>query len=168
MDSNEDRDDVQTRMSPAEMVAALEQFEARIPDFGHLTNDQIIALRRVATLDPDWVDLAVIAVGASPTVEVVLGETYDALRNEIDDIYRWGQVEQQLRGMLKGIMNANLVRRHRVGLKALQAYGIIRQLIRQPEHRNELLSHYEKLKQMNKLGKRKKKTEEPPDTPVTE
>ncbi len=167
MDSNEDRDGVQKRMSAAEMVAALEQFEALIPDFGHLTNDQIIALRRVATLDPDWVDLAVIAVGASPTVEVVLGETYDALRNEIDDINRWGQVEQQLRGMLKGIVNANLVRRHRVGLKALQAYGIIRQLIRQPEHRNDLLSHYDKLKQMNKLGKRKK-TEEPPDEPVTE
>ena len=145
-----------------ELVEALRQFVPLIPDYTHLSNDQIYALRRAATLDPEWVQEAVNAIGASPTVERAVGDTYEDLREEIADISRWTDVEQQLYAMLKGVRAANLVRRHRIGLKALQAYGIIRQLIRQPEHR-DLLTHFEKLKQMNKLGKRKKKEEDEPE-----
>lgn len=148
-------------MSATEMIAALQQYEELIPGFRHLTNEQIIALRRAATLDPDWVRMAVSTIGASATVQMAVGESHENLRLELDDIQRWEEVESQLWKMLKGLRNANLIRRHRVGLKALQAYGIVRQLIRQPEHRDELLTHYEQLQQMNKLGKRKKKESDP-------
>lgn len=99
------------------------------------------------------------AIGASPAISTAVASTEAELREEMDDQSRWSEVESQLRAMLRGVEGANLIRRHRLGLKALQAYGILRQLVRQPEHR-DLLQYYETLKQMNKLGKRKKKGEE--------
>lgn len=153
-------------MSADDMIDALRKLEAFIPDYSHLTNDEIIALRRAATLDPDWVTHAVNAVGASTTVQTILNETDEGLRDEITDITRWETVEMQLKVMHKGVHAANLVRRHRIGLKMLQAYGIIRQLIRQPEHRVDLQTHFGILQEMNKTGPRKKKTDEP--DPVTE
>jgi len=46
---------------------------------------------------------------------------------------------------LKGVGATNLVRRHRVGLAALQTYSISRQLIRQKEHVG-LLPHVQGMK----------------------
>jgi hypothetical protein len=154
----------ENRIDPKELVDALRRFEPLIPDYTQLTNEQIIALRRAATLSQDWVLVAVNAIGASPPVEAVVRSTHGELLHEIDDIGRWSEVEQQLRKMLKGVMAANLIRRHRIGLTALQAYGIIRQLVRQPEH-HILLPYYERLRQMNKLGKRKKKEPEEEEMP---
>lgn len=151
----------ETPVSAEEMIDALRRLQSQIPDYTQLSNEQIIALRRAATLSPEWVDIAVGAVGTSTTVQMILGSTFEDLRQEIESINRWDIVESQLRAMLRGAAGATLVRRHRVGLKLLQAYGIIRQLIRQPEH-HELIPVYETLKQMNKLGRRKKKEEPEP------
>lgn len=159
MSSNKSSSGKQGTIGAAELVAALRQFEPLIPEYTHLTNEQIITLRRAATLSPEWVETAVNAVGASGTVQTVLGTSYEDLRYEINDIHRWSEVESVLRGMLQGVMAATLIRRHRLGIKVLQAYGIIRQLIRQDEHKEDLLTIYETLRQMNKLGKRKKKGE---------
>ena len=159
MSSNKSSGSKQGTIGAAELVAALRQFEPLIPEYTHLTNEQIITLRRAATLSPEWVETAVNAVGASATVQTVLGTSYEDLRYEINDIHRWSEVESVLRGMLQGVMAATLIRRHRLGIKVLQAYGIIRQLIRQDEHKEDLLTIYETLRQMNKLGKRKKKVE---------
>lgn len=153
-------------ISAEELLEVLRRLESRIPSFTQLTTREIYALRRAATLSPEWVQETVIAVGASPSIEAAIGRGYDELRLEISDISRWGGVEQQLYALYKGVRAANLVRRHRIGLTALQAYGILRQLIRQREHA-DLLPLYQRLQEMNKLGKRKKKESEEPD-PVTE
>jgi hypothetical protein len=146
-------------LEPAEMIAVLREFQARIPHFRQLTPAQAIAIRKAATLDRDWVNLTIHALSASPAVQTTVGATHEELLAEIDDLNRWGAVESELYALIKGVAAAILIRRHRVGLKALQIYGLARQLIRQPEHA-DLIPIVEQLQQMNKLGKRKKKKDE--------
>jgi len=80
------------------------------------------------------------------------------MREEKQRIMLWGAAEQELRVFLKGVADGNLIRRHRLGLKTLQIYGISRHLIRQPEH-HDLLTFVQRMQDMRKLGKRKPKAE---------
>jgi hypothetical protein len=160
MSSEPDPDTPRETIDAQSLVDALRRYEAMVPDFQQLSNAQIIALRKAATLDPEWVTIAVAAIDVSTTVQTALGTSSAELLREIGDINRWTAVEGELDTFLRGVSNALLVRRHRVGLKVLQAYGICRQLVRQPEHQ-DLLPVVKKLEQMNKLGKRKPKGETP-------
>ena len=146
------------KLNASELVETLLKLESSIPDYAHLTKDERLALRSVSTLDENWVLEAIGAIGASPAIATVVGGTSGELLDELKDMRSWATVEGNLRTMLRGVEGANLVRRHRLNLKALQAYGVLRQLVRQPEHR-DLLPYFQTLQRMNKLGKRKK-TEE--------
>ncbi|HYC90313.1 MAG TPA: hypothetical protein VEO54_13940 [Thermoanaerobaculia bacterium] len=140
----------------AEFIEVLEKVQARIDGYRPLTNEEIITIRKAASLDPEWVEQAVHMLSSSEMLQQAIGTTHQELIAEIVNERAWQTVERRLYALLKGVSAGNLVRRHRIGLKALQIYGIARHLIRQPEH-NHLLSYVERLQQMNKLGKRKKK-----------
>jgi hypothetical protein len=143
----------------AELLETLEWVQERIAGFRPLTNEEIIAIRKASSLDPEWVLEAVNALNASEILQGAVGATAEELLAEIGDQRRWDNVESRLYALHKGVAATNLARRHRIGLKALQIYGIARHLIRQPEH-NYLIPFVERLQQMNKLGKRKKKKKE--------
>jgi hypothetical protein len=145
-------------ITPEEMLAVLQQLATRIPHFTILTQEQSLAIRRAATLDPEWVNKAVFALDESSVIERAIGNSYEELRDEIEIDSRWAVVESQLATLMRGVKAANVLRRHAIGLKALQIYGIAKQLVRQPEHMH-LISLVEELTNMNKLGKRKKKGE---------
>ena len=55
-----------------------------------------------------------------------------------------------------GCTTANLSRCHRLGLTALQTYGVTRQLARKPENA-DLLPHLAIMQSLNRLGRRKKR-----------
>lgn len=141
-------------VDPEELVAVLREYASRIPHYTHLTNAEVIAMRKASSLDQRWIVGAVNLLGASPTIERALGSSAAELLAEIAATVDWSEGEQAARTLLQGIASANLVRRHAIGLKALQIYGIAQQLIRQPEHQ-DLRTHVEQLKQMNKVRKRK-------------
>ena len=61
-------------------------------------------------------------------------------------------MESEARSLLNGIVASNLVRRHRIGLTALQTYSICRQLVRQKEHAR-LLPHVQQMKGLNKFAR---------------
>jgi hypothetical protein len=143
-------------IDPAELHETLDRIQKRIDGFRPLTKEEIIAIRKAASLDRQWVEMAVAALGTSETLQHTIGATDDDLLVEIMDERAWDLVEKRLHALLTGVAATNLVRRHRIGLKALQIYGIARHLIRQPEH-HHLIPFVERLQQMNKLGKRKKK-----------
>ena len=147
-------------LTAEELLGILKRLPARIPEFRHLTNDEIIALRKASTVDPDWVLHAASTAGASTHLQLAVGSTPEEIREEIEQVSRWSGVETELRSLLQGVSAANLIRRHRIGLKALQIYGIARQLVRHPEHAN-LRTFVARHQQMNKLGKRK--TKQPPE-----
>lgn len=157
MDSN-DTIDAET------LIAELERYQSLIPHFTQLTNEERLAMRRASTLSPEWLDAAINAIGASTTVETAIGATSEGMRVELADLHRWEGAETRLRALLQGVAAANLIRRYRIGIKTLQAYGICRQLVRQPEHMH-LLHHFDVMKQLNKMGKRKRKAA-PEETPA--
>lgn len=143
----------------AELLEALQKYQERIAGFRPLTKEEIIAIRKAASLDPKWIMETVNTLGASETLQRSVDSTSEEMLAEIADARQWASVEASLHALLQGVAATNLARRHRIGLKALQIYGIARHLIRQPEH-NHLIPFVERLREMNKLGRRKKKEPE--------
>jgi hypothetical protein len=149
--------------TPDAIIEQLRTIRQQIPEYTQLAISDAKAIRRVAHINSDFIDAAINAVGASEVVQTAVGRSDVALREDNEDAGRWTAVEDELRAMLKGVVAANLVRRHRVGLTALQTYNISRQLIRQQEHSN-LLPHVQGMKRLSKFG-RKRKTAPPPVEP---
>ncbi len=144
---------------------ALDQFRAlrkQIPGFVHLPNDrQMQKIRRTARVNINFTREAISAVGTSEVVQTVIGNTPEELHRAEDEVARWTIVESEMRSMLQGIAAANLVRRHRLGLVALQAYSVSRQLVRQEDHA-DLLPHVQTMSRLPKYDRRRVKSAVPP------
>ena len=147
---------------PETIVEQLRAVRQQIPEYTQLPIPDAKAIRRVAHMNSDFIDAAINAVGASEIVQTAVGRTDAILREENDQASRWTAVEDELRAMLKGVVAANLLRRHRVGLAALQAYSISRQLIRQKEHA-DLLPHVQGMKRLSKFGRKRRVTQPAPE-----
>jgi hypothetical protein len=155
-----------TPITPEEMVEQLRALRRQIPEYSQLTNANAATLRRAASIDGNFVQATINAIGASSAVQSALGKTPEMLRQEAEDAGRWTAVEDELRAMLKGVIAANLTRRHRIGLTALQTYSISRQLVRQQEH-SDLLPHMQEMKRLNRLGRRHRPApSQPPQRPT--
>lgn len=150
-------DPVPTAITPEDLVAQLRAYRERIPDYGQLTTTASRQRHRVAFLKTGFVVASINAAGASDTVQSALGQTPAEMQQQQSEIVRWTAVEDELRAMLKGVVAANLVRRHRLGTAALQTYSISRNLVRQPEHA-DLLPHVQEMQRLSKRRKAEKKT----------
>jgi hypothetical protein len=155
----DDENETSRPVTAAELSETLRTLSAQIPHFSQLTNLQVSAMRRAASLDPEWLHAAIAAVGNSPVIQAAIGATSEELLRELDEANRWTEVESAARALLRGIAAANLIRRHRLGIRLLQAYGISRQLVRQPEH-HHLRVNVAKMKEMNRRARRKEKGRE--------
>ena len=157
-------------LTPEAMVEQLRAMRDQIPGFTQLPVRDASVLQTVARLDDGFVQAAINSTGASESVRSALGVTTDDLQQQKSDAARWSAVEDELRAMLRGVTAANLVRRHSLGLTALQTYNISRQLVRRSEHA-VLLPHVERMKQLNKLGRKRAPAQPvppPPSAPQTE
>ena len=143
-------------LTPEAVVEQLRTIRQNIPRYSQLTVAAARPLRGVAIADLRFVDACVNAIGASPALQQALGTTPEAMRLEADEMARWTAVQDELLAMLKGVATANLTRRHRVCLAALQAYSISRQLVRDPEHAN-LLPHIDEMRRLNRFGRKRDK-----------
>ncbi|HYK04789.1 MAG TPA: hypothetical protein VE974_23755 [Thermoanaerobaculia bacterium] len=151
-------------LTPEQIVEQLRLLRQHIPDFGPLSPADALARRRAATVHVELVKGAINSVGASQFLEGAIGKDADTLRVEEADEKRWSAVEDELATMHKGVAAANLSRRYRLGITALQTYAIARQLVRQEAHAG-LLPHVESMKRASKFGKRRRaQTPEQPDT----
>jgi hypothetical protein len=152
-------------LTPEEMVAQLRVMRTQIPLFQHLPIPDAASIRRVAHVDADFMQASFNAIGASDVVMNAVRKSPDDLRQDLDLAGRWTQVADELRSMLQGVEAANLQRRHRLGLVALQAYSISRQLVRQKED-SALLPHVTTMKRLNKFGKKRRATAPGPPIPA--
>jgi len=148
-------------VTPDSIVDQLRAVRQLIPDYTQLPIPDARAIRRVAHMNADFIDAAINAIGASNVVQTAVGYTDVDLRAENDQAGRWTAVEDELRAMLKGVVAANLIRRHRVGLAALQAYSISQQLTRQKVHA-DLLPHVQGMKRLGKFGRKRKAAQPAP------
>lgn len=153
-----------TVVSPEAIVEQLRAVRQQIPQYQQLEQSGQRSLRRAAHVNDEFTHAAINTIGASSTMQSAVGRTPEELRRDKDEITRWSAVEDELRAMLKGVAAANLVRRHRLGLTALQTYNISRQLVRTPDHA-ELLPHVDGMKRMKKFARRTAKPVVPPPAP---
>jgi hypothetical protein len=157
---------------PLEPEAIAEQIRAlrsHVPEYVHLPTASVRALRGAASVNPDFVQAAINAAGAASGIPTLLGQTPPELRQQTEEAARWTVVEDEARALLQGIATGNVVRRHRIGLTALQTYGVVRQLARKPEFQF-LLPHLQEMKRKNKFGGKKAAapaTPQPPTQPST-
>jgi hypothetical protein len=114
-------------------------------------------------VNPQFTTAAINAVGAVDIVQNAVGRTDEDLRQENDIALRWTAVEDELRTFLNNVSQTNLFRRQRVGLAALQTYGICRQLARDTAHAPRLAAHIAEMRRTNKFGRRSKKAQQTPD-----
>jgi hypothetical protein len=142
-------------LTPEQIVEQLRILRQHIPDFGPLSPADALSRRRAANVHVELVKGAINSVGASAFLEGAIGKDADALRAENADESRWSAVEDELATMHKGVASANLSRRYRLGITALQTYAIARQLVRQDEHA-DLLPHVEAMKRASKFGRRRR------------
>ena len=155
-------------LTPEQVVEQLRVMRQQIPEFVQLSNRrEINELRRLARVNPEFAREGIGAVGASPVVQEAIGNTAEDLYQAEDEIARWAVAESELRSMFRGVAAANLVRRHRVGLAVLQAYGVSRQLVRQEEHAH-LVPHVQRMSQVRKFGRRRTKPADRQPQPQSE
>jgi len=144
-------------MQPEEILQVLREVRNHIPDYVQLAAADRGALQRLATvLDPEFVQESIAAVGVSGPLKGALGTSAEQLQQDSDFTGRWGQVASELRALLDGVLSALAVRRHRLGLTALQVYNVSRQLARRPENAN-LLPHIKRMRERNTLGRKRAK-----------
>jgi len=150
-------------LEPEAVVEQLRALRQGIPEFVQLPIPDARSLQTVARAGPEFVQAAMSAIGTSAGVQSILGTTPAELQQDTELAARWALVEHELRAMLDGVAAANLLRRHRIGLVALQTYQITRQLVRKKEN-SALLPYVAIMRMHNKYG-RKRPSATPPSPP---
>jgi len=149
-------------LTPEDLVKQLRALRAQLP-----LPPQ--AVKRVGStplggVNPDFVQAAVNAAGASEVVTGALGRTAVDLQAEIDTAARWTAAAMELRSLLRELLAGNIARRQRLGLAALQTYQICQQLSRDEQH-SVLEAHVAEMRRLNRFGRPRRKPE--PETPST-
>jgi hypothetical protein len=150
---------VETPVQPQLLVEQLRALRQQIPEYAQLTVNEAKTLQGPALADPGFVNASIGAIGASPVVLSAVGMTPEAMQQAATEVQQWTVVEDELRAMLKGVAAANLTRRHRIGRAALQAYGVTRMLVRNPDNA-DLLPHLAEMKRLNRFGRGRSKSGE--------
>ena len=119
--------------------------------------------RRLAHVHPEFVNAAINATGVSDAVQTSLGRTDEELRLELDTIARLTACKDVALSVLEMLGSLITVLRQRLGLAALQAYQISRQLIRDDRHAPRLNAHVAEMRRLNRFGRRRPKPAAPPE-----
>jgi hypothetical protein len=152
-------------LSPEEVVQQLRDLRARIPMPAGLPEVSVDRRRRLSNVAPQFIDAAINAAGVSSEVESLLGRTSSELRDDDHTAGRWTAAIDETRAMLQILVDANTVRRQRVGLAALQTYHVCRQLARDDAQAARLSTHIAEMKRLNKFGRSRRKAPQPDTQP---
>ena len=139
-------------LTPESFVDQLRVLRQQVPDLEPLTKEQRRLLRGQGRMSNGAVQASISAIGASGKVSQVLEAPAEEVRQLVDETNRWIAAEDELRKMLKGVSDANLIRRQRTALLAGQAYLISQQLVRDPKNA-ELRPHVEEIQRQRRLSR---------------
>jgi hypothetical protein len=154
-------------LQPEAIVEQLRALREHIPEYVQLPAVDARSLRRASIVSPPFVQATLGAAAEYEAVASLIGRPVAEQRQEAIDADRWAAVENEARALVNGITASNLVRRHRIGLTALQTYSICQQLVRQKEHAR-LLPHVKQMKGLNKFARTRAKVPSSPTQPAPE
>jgi len=153
-------------LSPDQVVQQLRALRAQMPLPDALPSMPASRRRRLAHVNSQFIVAAINASGASPAVQTALGRTDEELRQEIEVNDRWTAVIDEVRALLQILIDSNTLRRQRVGLAALQTYGICQELARDDAHAARLGPHIGEMKKLNKFGRPRRKAPQTDPQPI--
>ena len=153
-----------TTLTSEQFMEQLRSLLAQAPDVPELTLQERRLLQQHRRVTDNEVQAAINVVQASEKVAGAVDAANDMLR-VMEANNRWTAVESELKVALKGIADANLVRRQRMALFAIETYGLSQRLARRPENA-ALVPHVQEFKRV-RANRRRKKAEAAPPAPVT-
>lgn len=156
--------DAPVELNPDQVVEQLRTLRAQMPNVEPLTDEERALARRYARRGSshEAIQASITVIGASEQVSQGVGAPAEAGRRLVEETNRWTAVEEEVKTLLRGIADANLIRRKRTGILASKAYGIARQVaIDDPQVR----PHVKEIKRLRAIARRRKVTPEAPQTP---
>jgi len=149
------------RLAPEAVIAQLRTMRSQMDDIAPLSKEQRkLVKQRLRMQTKPVVEASINVIGVLDNVSQAIGEPLDEVRQLQDDSLRWDAVADEARAFLKGIEGANLTRRQRLSLIAMQAYSIGTQLAKDPA-KAVLLPHVEEVKRLKGVSRRRKTTPAP-------
>jgi len=151
-------------LTPDEAVAQVRALQAQLPGITELTALERKVLRRSIDIPESAILATLSVIDASSDVAQVVGQP-DDVRQQFDADTRWNTLETELKVLLQRVTDANIVRRQRSRLVAVQAYQIAQQISRTPGNAG-LAEHVKEVKRLRKTGKKKASPQTPAPTPA--
>src|SRR5256885_9627418 len=157
-------------LTPDQIVEQLRMLRTQMPATDPLTNEERKLATRGARLSgsPAAVQATIDVIGTADELSVAVGTPAPEAQELMEENGRWSKVETELKEFLKGVSDANLTRRMRLGLIASKAYGIAKLVARDNA---KVRPHVSEIRNLRKLARRKKAstpaTPQTPQSPTT-
>ena len=156
------------KLTPEAVIAELRTMQSQFDTLTPLSKAQrALVKQRLRVLSPPVVEASINVIGMSDNVSQAIRQPLDEVRQLRDDTFRWEAAADEARNFLKNVEGANLIRRQRLTLIAMQAYTIGSQLAKDPE-KAVLLPHLEEVKRLKGVSRKRKKASQaaPPPAPA--
>ncbi len=148
---------------PEEYIERLRAIREEMGEVHPLTAAERKALRNQIIASDEVLHKSINIVDVHPSIQQSLARTSEEIRAMQIEADRWTSVEAELRLMFEGVRGANLIRRQRISLIAMQAYVIGAQLARDPANA-DLVPHVETIRHLRRMAKRRG-TNKPAEAP---
>ena len=153
-----------TKLAPSAVIEQLRTIQAQIEEVTPLSPAQRAQLKARTRKQPAHVTEASInVIGKSATVAQAVGQPLDDVRQMQLDAVAWDEVADELRGFLKAVEGASVIRRERLTFIGTQAYSFGSQLTKDPANA-ELLPQVQEIKRLKAAARRKKSKTAPQST----
>ena len=150
-----------TKLAPDAVIEQLRTLQSQIEEVTPLTAAQRAQLKaRTRKQPPHVTEASINVIGKSATVAQAVGQPLDEVRQMQLDAVAWDAVADELRGFLKAVEGASVIRRERLTFIGTQAYSFGSQLAKDPSN-VELLPQVLEIKRL-KIAARRKKSQTAP------
>jgi hypothetical protein len=157
-------------LTPDQIVEQLRILRTQMPATDPLTDQERKLAKEQARLggSPAAVQATINAIGTADELSAAVGTPAPEAQQLMEEEGRWSIVEAELKEFLKGVSDANLTRRMRLGLIVSKAYGIAKLVARDNA---KVRPHVSEIRNLRKLARRKKAstsgTPQTPQSPTT-
>ena len=143
----------------------LRALQQRIPQVPALSKKERKAIWQRGDVSIAVTQASISIMDTNETVVEALKMPAEDVRSMVLEADFWDGFIIELRGLLEGVSDANLLRRERIAILTAQAYNIARQLVRDPEH-DGLQEHIAEVRRLKRLGRRKRRAAATPEGSV--
>lgn len=155
-------------LPPDVVVTRLRAIREQLPDLHVLTAQQRRVLTRLRAHPSNaGMQVTIAMLSDSEASQIAVGQTEEDVRRWLENADEWTAVEGELRGMLRGVTDANLMRFQRASEVTARVYNICQQLARDPAHAH-LRPYLDEILRLRNIARRKKSRQAPESTDEAE